>query len=72
MALQLAPVAVRFWITVIILAVVLLVFEDALFELALGEGAEQGILLRSLEVVAALSVSYLAVRRAFRIAKHRL
>ncbi len=72
MPLQLAPVAVRFWITVIILAVVLLVFEDALFELALGEGAEQGILLRSLEVVAALSVSYLAVRRAFRIAKHRL
>lgn len=72
MAPHLASVTVRFWLTVIILAVVLFVFEDALFELALGAGKEQSLLIESLEVLAAFAASFLVVRRAFQIAKRRL
>lgn len=72
MALHLTSVAVRFWLTVIILAIVLFVFEDALFELALGAGKEQSLLIESLEVLIAFAASFVVVRRAFQIAKHRL
>ncbi len=72
MALQLTSVGVRFWITVVILAIVLFVFEDALFELALGAGKEQSILIESLEVLGAFAASFLVVRRAFQIAQHRV
>ncbi len=67
-----SSVAVRFCITIIVLAIVLFVFEDALLELVLGAGAEQGTLIRFLEVLIAFVVSFLAVNRAFQIGQHRV
>lgn len=72
MARRPTSVTVRFWITVIILAIVLFVFEDALIELALGAGKEQLIVIGSLEVLTAFTLSFLIVRRAFQIAKARV
>ncbi|MGZ7162534.1 MAG: hypothetical protein ACXVI8_07780 [Halobacteriota archaeon] len=71
MAPRPTSVALRFWITVIILAIVLFVFEDALIELALGAGKEQGIVIGPLGVLTALTLSFFIVRRAFQIAKER-
>ncbi len=72
MAVQLASEAVRFWITVFILAIILFVFEDAVLELVLGAGTEQGILIRSLEILIAFAASLLVVRRTFQIARYRV
>ncbi len=72
MALNVSSASTRFFVTVIILAIVLFVFEDALVELALGAGKEQSTVIELLEVVAALTVSFLVVTRVFRIAQERL
>ncbi|MGZ4847498.1 MAG: hypothetical protein ACXV3D_06610 [Halobacteriota archaeon] len=72
MARRPTSVALRFWITVVILAVVLFVFEDALIELALGAGKEQVVAIGSLEALTAFILSFLIVRRAFQIAKERV
>ncbi len=72
MELNVSSPSTRFFVTVIILAIVLFVFEDALVELALGAGKEQSTVIELLEVVAALAVSFFAVRRAFRIAQKRV
>ncbi len=72
MVVQLASEAVRFWITVLILAIILFVFEDAVLELVLGAGTEQGILIGSLEILIAFAASLLVVRRTFQIARYRV
>ncbi len=72
MTFQLASEAVRFWITVLILATVFFVFEDAIIELALGTGKEQGALIWSLGILLAFAASLLVVRRTFQIARNRV
>ena len=72
MTLQLASEAVRFWVTVLILAMVFFVFEDAIIELVLGTGKEQGALVGSLGILLAFAASLLVVRRAFQIARNRV
>ncbi len=72
MAVQLASEAARFWITVLILATVFFVFEDAAFELVLGAGKESSIVIESIGVLLALTASLLVVRRTFQMARHRV
>ncbi len=72
MSFDTPPATLRFCATVIVLAIVLFVFEDALLELVLGVGKEQSLLMELLEVLIAFAVSFLAVRRAFQIAPYRV
>ncbi len=56
----------------VILAMVFFVFEDAIIELVLGTGKEQGALIGSLGILLAFAASVLVVRRTFQIARNRV